>query len=130
MLRLGRCQRCVLWQLCGVMRVLDDLEVLASLVKAGKSGKLGTNELLAVLLCRARAPRTTSPRFEDPWTPENRALLTSEQAPAPRHQKRRPAGEDTGKFRDAKAKGIVGGGDGARPPPCARPGLRCWGRGG
>ena len=50
-------------------------EVLASLVKAGKSGKLGANEILAgiLLLPGTGAKDNETPQFEDPWTPENGA---------------------------------------------------------
>ena len=54
-------------------------EVLASLVKAGKSGKLGANEILTgiLLLPGTGEKERQPPRFEDPWTPENGSLTAS-----------------------------------------------------
>ena len=45
-------------------------EVLSSLIKAGKSGKLGANEILAgiLLLPGTGAKDNETPQFEDPWT--------------------------------------------------------------
>jgi len=54
-------------------------EVLASLVKAGKDGKLGDNEiLLGVHLLPGTGPTNNQPpKMEDPWTPENGMLTAS-----------------------------------------------------
>ena len=54
-------------------------EVLSSLKAAGKSGKLGANEILAgiVLLPGTGEKDRQPPAFEDPWTPENGSLTAS-----------------------------------------------------
>ena len=81
-------------------------EVLASLVKAGKSGKLGANEILAgiLLLPGTGKKDNESPKFEDPWTPENGALTASNKLQ--RRVIKQAYGEATGKFEGLKAKGI------------------------
>jgi len=54
-------------------------EVLASLVKAGKDGKLSANELLlgVHLLPGTGPPTNVPPALDDPWTPENGMLTAS-----------------------------------------------------
>mmetsp|Transcript_24798 Transcript_24798/g.80211 ORF Transcript_24798/g.80211 Transcript_24798/m.80211 type:complete len:770 (+) Transcript_24798:163-2472(+) len=53
--------------------------VLQSLQKAGKSGNLGANEIIAaVLLLPGTGPVDNDPpTFDDPWTPENGMLTAS-----------------------------------------------------
>ena len=81
-------------------------EVLSSLIKAGKSGKLGANEILAgiLLLPGTGAKDNETPQFEDPWTPENGALTASNKLQ--RRVIKQAYGEATGKFEALKAKGI------------------------
>ena len=80
-------------------------EVLRSLVAAGKSGKLGSNEILAavLLLPGTGAKDATPPRFDDPWTPENGMLTASNKLQRKPIVKAYGAG---GKFEKLKALGI------------------------
>mmetsp|Transcript_11315 Transcript_11315/g.45824 ORF Transcript_11315/g.45824 Transcript_11315/m.45824 type:complete len:780 (-) Transcript_11315:430-2769(-) len=54
-------------------------EVLKALQKAGKSGNLGSNEILAgvMLLPGTAAVDLVPPSYESPWTPENGMLTAS-----------------------------------------------------
>ena len=81
-------------------------EVLSSLIKAGKSGKLGANEILAgILLLPGTGKKDNEyPKFEDPWTPENGALTASNKLQ--RRVIKDAYGDKTGKFEGLKAKGI------------------------
>ncbi|KAJ8609181.1 hypothetical protein CTAYLR_008406 [Chrysophaeum taylorii] len=63
--------------LCRVPEVVA--EVLSALQKSGKSGGLGTNEIIAgcVVLPGTGPHDNTPPRYDDPWTPENGMLTAS-----------------------------------------------------
>lgn len=80
-------------------------EVLRALVKAGKDGNLGPNEILAAcLLLPGTGPQDNQPaQFNDPWTPENGMLTASNKL------NRKPIVQvygAGGKFDALKAKGI------------------------
>ena len=80
-------------------------EVLKSLKAAGKSGKLGANEILTgiLLLPGTGAKDRLPPAFEDPWTPENGSLTASNKL------QRKPIVKEYGKggkFEALKALGI------------------------